>query len=193
MSMASMGVTLGECAGTLAGADLRWKTPVDGLLVGAAYSNSDLSANDAFVQSVPLPVTTNSQQRRLYSRYEKGKLTLSTEWSSAPTRLALGPGVIELPSRAWYTMGSYRLTEKLTPGSYYSQIRLFPQSGNRSDPANYLKDVTASTRFEINRYFYVKMEGHYMDGNSMGFYQQTNPDGLQRVTRLMLARVGFMF
>lgn len=193
MTMTSMGISLDDCAGAMEGADVRWKTPVDGLLVGAAYSSTDLSAPHASIGSIPMPVTTNIQQRQFYSEYEKGKLTLATEWRFTPTRMTLGPIASNEPVRSWYAMASYHLTDKLTVGSYHSYNRLFPQGGNGSNPSNYLKDVTANTRYDFNRFFYAKLEAHYMDGNSMGFYQQVNPDGFQRVTRLMMARIGFVF
>ena len=193
MSMASLGIAIGDCSGTIAGGDLRWKAPLDGLLMGASYSHTDLSAPNATMESWPLPVTTTTEQRQLYAQYEKGKFTLSAEYRASPTRISMGPTPANEPVHAWYTMASYRVTNKLTVGSYYSDIRLFPAGGNSSNPSNYLEDVTANTRYDVNRFLYVKLEGHYMDGNGLGFYQQVNPNGFERVTRLVLARVGFAF
>ncbi|MGA2118874.1 MAG: hypothetical protein ABSH56_29500 [Bryobacteraceae bacterium] len=171
MTMASMGISLGDCTGTIEGADVRWKAPVDGLQIGAAFSNTDLSAPHASMSSWPVPLSSNDQQRKLYSEYEKGKVTLSAEWTSGPDTMALGLATIHEPVRSWYTMASYHLTNKLTAGSYYSHERLFPQGGSGSNPANYLQDVTASTRYDFNRFFYAKLEAHYMDGNALGFYE----------------------
>ena len=64
---------------------------------------------------------------------------------------------------------------------------------HRQDPRNYLKDVVVSSLFDFDRYFYAKLEGHFMAGNSGGFYQLDNPNGLAKNTGLMLARVGFAF
>ena len=193
MTMASEGIALGDCAGPIAGADVRWKAPVDGFLIGTAYSYTDLSAPNAMLGPMPFPVGTRLTQEQLYAQYEKGKLTLSAEGRLSPVRSTTGPIITDEPVHSWYVMADYRVANKLTLGSYYSHSRLFPPGGNASNPSNYLKDVTASTRYDFNRFLYVKLEGHYIDGNSMGFYQQVNPEGFQRVTRLMLARIGFAF
>jgi len=51
----------------------------------------------------------------------------------------------------------------------------------------------ANARYDINRFFYVKLEGHYIDGDLAAFYPGTNRNGLQKITRLGIARVGFVF
>jgi hypothetical protein len=88
---------------------------------------------------------------------------------------------------------SYRLTSKLTLGSYYDHTWFFNEGRDRQNPANYLGDVALSSRFDFNRLFYAKLEGHFMAGNAMGFYPQVNPDGYAKDTGLLLARFGFAF
>ena len=90
-------------------------------------------------------------------------------------------------------MASYRATRKLTLGSYYDQEWFFLRNRDRSDPSNHLKDVAINSRVDFNRFFYAKLELHYMDGNANGFYRTVNPEGFQKVTRLVLVRFGFAF
>lgn len=194
LTLASEGISLGDVAGTIAGADVRWRTPLDGLLFGGAYSGTSLSAPNASLGGIPLPESTDLWQKQIYSQLERGRWNLSFEYRLAPVRTALGPFPATYEGvHSWYTMASYHATNKLTVGSYYDQNRLFPPVGNSNTPNNYLKDVAVNARYDFNRFFYGKLEGHYMDGNSLGFYPQVNPEGYQKVTRLLAARVGFTF
>ena len=197
LTLASMGIALNNMAGTIGGADVRWK-PVDGLLFGAAYSDTDLYAPHGtfgtIVGPIPFPVSESDQQEQIYSQFEKGKWNLSAEYRRTPIRSAYGPepAVTDIV-HSWYVMASYRATNKLTLGSYYNDEQLIPPGGGGDNPSNYLKDVTVSSRYDFNRLFYAKLEGHYMDGNAVGFYAQVKPQGLQKVTRLLAARIGFTF
>ncbi|HEX5228745.1 MAG TPA: hypothetical protein VFW44_13595 [Bryobacteraceae bacterium] len=136
----------------------------------------------------------NYQQEQLYLQYEKGKLTLSFEGRLNPIHETFGSApATYVPMRSWYGMVSYRVTNNLTVGSYYDQSWFFLQNRERSDPSNFFKEVTAGARYDVNRFFYAKLEGHYIDGNALGFYPQVNPQGFQKVTRLLAARIGFAF
>jgi hypothetical protein len=94
-------------------------------------------------------------------------------------------GVLQIPAqspkiyqRAWYGMASYHVTEKFTAGAYYST---FLGDLTKKDVAtSFSKDTVLSSRFDVNQYFYFKLEGHYMHGNGQGFYQASNPKGLQK-------------
>lgn len=142
----------------------------------------------------PLPVEVQYTQEQVYVQFERGKLTLSAEWRTNPASAKYGPAPAGYVSiRGWYVMSSYHLTDRLTLGAYYSDYWILMSGDrNRNSPANHQQDVTLNGRLDINRYFYLKMEGHYLRGTCSGFYLQTNPNGLQKDTRLFLARVGFV-
>ncbi|HEX5228744.1 MAG TPA: hypothetical protein VFW44_13590 [Bryobacteraceae bacterium] len=192
--LASEGISLGDTSGTIAGGDVRWKTPLDGLLIGAAYFSSTLSAPNATIGPFPLPQTTDLVQKQIYAQFERGKWALSVEGRVSPVRSTVGPTPpIDDGVHSWYAMASYRATSKLTLGSYYDQERFLPPGADNASPANFFKDVAVNTRYDFNRFFYSKLEAHYIDGNTIGFYEQVNPEGFQKVTRLLAARVGFTF
>lgn len=194
LSMAAEGINNVASSGPMAGVDLRWRTPFEGLSLGASYASARLSAPHAAAGPIPLPIQDNYTQQGLNAQFERGKWTLSGEWKVNPIHFTMGPApATYMPMRGWYTMASYRATAKLTFGSYYDQTWFFKSNRDSNDPANHLKDVAVSTRFDINRYFYFKLEGHYMDGNAAGFASQVNPNGLEKTTWLSLARVGFAF
>ncbi len=91
-------------------------------------------------------------------------------------------------------MGSWRVTDRLTAGMYYSYDLGFDSDNrDRNDPGNYSKDTPLTARYEFNRHFFAKLEGHYIVGIANGFYESNNADGLEKTTKLMVARVGFAF
>jgi hypothetical protein len=97
-------------------------------------------------------------------------------------------------SRVWYIMGTWRFTDKFTGGMYYSRDFGFDaDSRDRNDPGNYSKETVLNGRYDINRHFYVKLEGHYVVGTANGFYAVNNPNGLDKISKLLVARVGFIF
>jgi hypothetical protein len=88
-------------------------------------------------------------------------------------------------------MGSYRLTEKVHLGTYYSHY--VNKSLNTALPANYSKDWVASGRYDFNEYFYGKIEGHFLHGTGLGYYNSTNPNGLKPNSNMLAAKIGFSF
>ena len=194
MSMAAQGVRLADCSGPVEGADVRWHLPVNGLLLGATYTYSNVSAPDSKAGPYPFPIRVRYQVEQAYGQFEKGPLTLSAEWRVYPTWLTLGAPERYSPMRAWYAMGSYHVTAKLTAGTYYQRSLGFLYGGrDRNSPINYQNDLALNTRFDFNRFVYLKLEGHAMHGNLFGFYPQDNPAGYQDGTRLLAARLGFAF
>jgi hypothetical protein len=89
-------------------------------------------------------------------------------------------------------MGGYHLTDKLQVGTYYTRY-VVASAANTSDPANYFHDAVVSGRFDINSNFYAKLEGHFIDGNALGFYSLNNPNALNPKTNLVVGKVGFTF
>jgi hypothetical protein len=76
-------------------------------------------------------------------------------------------------------------------GSYYSH---FVNKGQDSTlPANYSKDFVLSARYDINSYFYWKIEGHFLHGTALGYYADSNPNGLRSNANLLAGKVGFSF
>ena len=50
-----------------------------------------------------------------------------------------------------------------------------------------------SGRYDFNAYFYGKIEGHFLHGNGLGFYESTNPNGLKPNSNMLAAKIGFSF
>jgi len=66
-----------------------------------------------------------------------------------------------------------------------------------SPPGNHVFDKVVTARFELTKYWYAKVEGHFMNGyaasnNAHGFYGQDNTK-LVPVTNMLVVRTGVYF
>ena len=193
MGLAAEGIRMGDCNGPMAGADLRWRTPLEGLMFGGSYVYTDISSTNATAGPYPFPLDIVYRVKEGYAQYEKGKLVLSGEWRFTPTWVTTGPIANRYtPTRSWHVMADYRLLSKLSVGSYFEDSLSF-SNGNRdrNNPLNYQKNTAVNARFDFDRYFYLKVEGHYLQGEAFGLYPQVNPHGYQKDTKLLAARLGF--
>lgn len=151
----------------LAGGRLMWETPVEGLRAGMS------------VQIVRLDIATTLGPTLLTAKagalfwvtsveYTKGDLWLAAEYERTYVNTSDGNSPL-IPtettiSQAGYVMGAYRLNSWLEPAVYYSV--LFPNISDTSGQQNQQHDISATLRFDINRFWLVKVEGHYMIGTA---------------------------
>jgi thymidylate kinase len=120
---------------------------------------------------------------------------LAGEYDREPIKAILTIGSAVIPyvvdGRSWFVMGSYRLTSKVQVGSYYSHY--VDKAADTTQPANYSKDWVVSGRYDFNSYFYAKLEGHFLHGTALGYYTDTNPNGLTPNSNMLAAKIGFSF
>jgi hypothetical protein len=192
LQLAQIGLTFpNPPSGKVFGGDLRWITPVDGLSVGASIQRQGLdgSGPEGTVHISPMLLTG------YYAEWKVGKWYVAGEyWRMPMTALAqVGTITVEQSTdpRTWYPMIGYQLTRKLQLGTYYGHY--VNKAGDPSQPENYSKDWVISGRYNFNSNFYGKMEGHFLHGNAIGYYESVNPDGLKPNTAMLAARVGFTF
>ena len=185
------------------GFDTRWSTPVPGLMTGYSFSQS--SAKLVLFHSLyQLDLTVNADPGRrhaLYADYQLSKLRLSGEVRRELSIAKLTPvGLFpdaETHSEMWFAAASYRVTEKLEVGSYHSRF-LYDANLNASLADNHIYDTAITGRVDLNQYWHVKVEGHFMDGNgspvlARGFYLRDNTTGFTGKTRMLVLRTGVSF
>jgi hypothetical protein len=188
------GTILGHTSGPTIGADIRWNTPVTGLFLGASYAKTELNSPAAVTDDVPGAVKDKYDTQDFYADFEKGRLKLDVEATIEPSWLRFGnEAFVYNPSRIWYVMGAWHFTRKFTGGSYYSRDFSFDGDRDRSNPANYSKELALTGRYDFSHHIYVKLEGHYIDGTGDGFYTGDNPRGLDRVSKILIAKIGYAF
>ncbi len=178
--------------GKTPGFDLRWAMPVSGLEVGGSlmmYNATGTLTNGTFNQPTAF-------WPAYYAQYDFKKFFTSGQYSKVveyniSNIAGSGPSIDGLDQRAWFAMGGYHLTDKLEAGAYYTH--LLDAGHDNSDPDNYFRDWVVSGRYDFNVNFYLKMEGHFIDGNAVGFYTFDNPSGFARRTNAGVVKLGFSF
>ena len=163
----------------LAGGRLLWETPVQGLRLGGSLQALRLDAT-----VIPTsPVTTGGPTAAPLSadiqipavlwvasaEYVAGDLLLAAEYSrwylgENSSNAMLFPGSPTITSERAYGMATYRASKWLQPGVYYSIM--FPDVDDRSGRANFQHDVATTLRFDVNAYWLIKGEAHYMVGTA---------------------------
>jgi hypothetical protein len=187
------GLSLGDnINGPIYGLDLRWKTPVKGLMFGTTLIRAKTQVDGTVVRyALPVQGTLAHNIVNYYADFERGKWHFSGEWRRE-NRDSNSPYLTTFHMVGCYAMGSYRFTDRFTAGSYYSVF--YPNHiGALSNPAAFTKDAVISGRWDFNQYFYAKLEGHLIRGHGSGFYAANNPTILERNTGLLAARIGFSF
>jgi hypothetical protein len=190
--LAGYGLTFDRApAGSIWGGDLRWETPIRGWSVGASAVVQDMNgtAEQGAVR------VTRFFSPVYYSQFERGKWFFAGEYNRAPVNPTLFFGTEgfawPLDQRSWYLMGSYRVTDKLQVGTYYSHY--VNRAADTALRENYSKDWVIAGRYDFNSFLYGKVEGHFLQGTGLGYYSETNPNGLQTNSRILAARIGFTF
>jgi hypothetical protein len=67
-------------------------------------------------------------------------------------------------SEGGYVLSAYRATRWLQPAFYYSV--LFPNRDKREGRENFQHDLSGTLRFDVNDFWIVKLEAHYMHGTA---------------------------
>jgi hypothetical protein len=193
--------------GKVYGGDVRWQTPIKGLMIGASetYGALDGKATNGFAHWDPL--FSNAQ----YFEYERGKFYFASEYKRRPTYSLFGVttvtpvlknGAIVLNTkttvtrsvidrRAGFFMAAYRVLPKLQVGAYFD--REFRAHNKPALPASYINEWVVSGRYDVSSYFYLKVEEHFIRGTEASLYTDTNPLGYSTEGNLLATKIGFSF
>lgn len=181
------------------GGTLRWKTPLPGLTVGAADTWANKWRSKLALPTAGLVGTQTLapiHTLNYFSSYNHGKFEGAGEYSRVPLLITnsfanIPPFAFRIDRRNWYVMGSYKVTNKLTAGLYFSeQVNRTIAVG---DASRHSKDWALSGRYDFNQYLYLKAEEHFEDGTALGYDMDLNPHGLKPDTRLTILKIGVNF
>ena len=205
--------------GLMYGGDLRWNTPLKGLLIGASRLNQDVSGQATFVDPINpgggfVPYSDASKSdwaNQFYAEYAVGKLRIDSEYRRFLHDQIVNGGILETIDdvRGWYISGAYRVVKRVALGSYYSRYSittasggplaaLFPDQTDTSLPANHVYDKVITARIDLNKFWNAKLEGHFMNGYGSsiypdGFYPQVNPQGFKPNTNALVVKTSLDF
>lgn len=201
----SDGLIFNSLEGIQYGADLRWQTPIKGLLVGASHQNQINDENFALPTpggNIPIVSSDNSDWiNQFYGEFTWNKLLVDAEfrrsWEDTGTK---GVNESQINTHGWYVGGAYRIVKRVQVGSYYSHYWVgFPIPSILPAGSGHDYDKVVVGRIDINRYFNLKIEGHFIDGygypavSPIGFYYANNPQGLKPNTNALVVKGGFNF
>lgn len=199
---AGFNVANNSISGSMAGGDLRWNTPVSGLMLGVSEVFQSEHFGNASIQGLPSrSVAAPYRTAAAYGDYEVGKFHFSGEYrrNTVNQNFSEGPlfEVLNFSDTGWFVSAAYRLMSRLEVGAYESRYYL-DKSLSAGAQATHIFDQVMTARLDIKRYWYFKVEGHFMNGtgdtfHAHGFYARSNPDGLQPVTNMLVVRTGFNF
>ncbi len=184
------------------GFDTRWTTPIEGLTAGYSMLQAKTSV-DVAIPTLPFPLEVDipvARRQALFGEYQRDRLRVAAEWRQESMEQHLTPAiapVTTIMTRGWFTAGSYRVNERLELGVYHS--RHVPDVALSSAAVdNHIRDNAVTGRIDLNSFWHVKVEGHFIDGNgnlsyARGFYLRSNPTGFEPKTRMLVIRTGVTF
>jgi hypothetical protein len=152
----------------VAGGRVQW-LPIDGLRLGGSLQflrlETDLlpaSASGTVAVKIPATLWVASAE------YAVHDLLFAAEYSRWLVKAeSSNPSVFpesSTTSERAYVLASYRVNPWLQAGTYYS--RLVPDVDRRTFPAGVQHDFALTLRFDVNRYWLIKAEGHYLRGTA---------------------------
>ena len=197
-----IGSGFNSMGGLQSGGDLRWATPIDGLLVGISRLNEDLTAK--FGSGTPGATTLKSKTNwtnQYYGRYLWKKLELDSEYRHYFLDATINGGPeFQTDVKGWYVAATYQIAKRFQVGSYYSHYSInVPDNPLIPVGTGHNYDKVLTFRYDLNRFVNVKVEGHFMDGYGMpddypnGFYSVDNPQGLKPKTTALVIKTSFKF
>lgn len=159
---------------------LKWNTPLEGLKVIGEFDQFAWTTTTAMDEG-EIVYDTDFTEWVVGLEYMRGNLTFAAEYNERKSEMG---SFYTFTSLDYYGMLNYRLTDWLELGTSYSvsyddkddkdgenmALRGLPKA------AAWRKDLAVSTRFDINEYWIVKLEGHWINGLSgVSGYKSENP------------------
>jgi hypothetical protein len=173
------------------GGALHWRTPLNGLMLGASDGNERPGTVRLNGGSESFAEWNNLSY---FTQYTKDKLMLAGEWNrqASPATLSLTDEPVASASSdtvGWYAMGIYKFTDKFSAGAYYGEFidHQAPLGADR-----FTKDWTVSARFDVNEFIYVKAEQHFIDGTALSLNSVNNANPAPRYA-LTAIKIGVSF
>jgi hypothetical protein len=168
LTPANAGFTLDLRVPYVLGGHLLWETPVEGLRIAGSLEVVRLETT-VLIPSMPsIHIESQSLLWVGSAEYTLADLTLTAEYARAHVRQESDNPELSSELDAWseraYAMATYRVGPWFQPGAYYSIF--FPDVQHRDGRENVQHDLAMTLRFDINDYWLVKLEGHYMQGTA---------------------------
>jgi hypothetical protein len=202
-NVADTGYPIRSLSGKTGGADLHWNTPIQGLMLGGSWADQTEDVTFSVRQYGGTPMDGSYQPQHLtsgYADYSRGHWHFSGEFRK---NREIFKGVIpafnsttfsNLSDKGVFMTAAYRVTKYLELGTYHSRYYV-DKASNPNPAANHLFDQTVTARFDVTKWWNVKLEAHFMDGygdtySAHGFYLRDNSN-IQPKTNMLVIRMGY--
>ena len=148
------------------GGRLTWETPLPGLRLALSGLFLRMDVTVFLGMGKTAGIVNHSKGWIASGEYALKNLTLTGEYSRgySDQDSVIPTSNFEVVGDNWYVMATYAATAWLQPGVYYSLK--FPDIEKRDGLENKQRDLSFTLRFDLNRYWLVKLEGHYMAGTA---------------------------
>jgi hypothetical protein len=148
------------------GGRLLWETPVPGLRVGGSVIKLRLDAVAFLPMAMTVGVKNNTVEWVTSAEYVRWALTLTAEYgrNHVDQESVVPTSNFKIVSEGGYLMATYAVASWVQPGIYYAFK--FPDVDKREGLDNQQHDLALTLRFDINRHWLLKLEGHYMVGTA---------------------------
>ena len=166
---------------TLAGGQIWWITPLDGLKAGLAlnYDHDLTFINAAGRQSVGSPITQHYSLEYLRDSWTFQAEYLRFSINYLNTLGGMPPSFKHIEPDTWYVSAAYRFNRLFEAGAYYTTYCAnvnnrdgvglqFPSDANQGD-------TDLSLRFDVTPWWILKIEGHYIKGTAQLLDVANNP------------------
>jgi hypothetical protein len=167
----------------VAGSQLWWNAPLDGLRIGVSYEflfdlDYDFNETVPFVGTVPFRSTSTIPLQQYSVEYLSKNWTFQAEYYNVrvngTTTSAFGQQHSFTSEDAWYGGASYRFNKWLEVGAYYSEYYVagaaLPAASQSAQ-----RDAALSFRFDPTSWWVFKVEGHCIHGTALLDDNASNP------------------
>jgi hypothetical protein len=116
---------------------------------------------------MPLTATQNLFTGVGSAEYSGHDLLLAAEYGRSRGETHYDPLLVPdatVTSEGGYASAAYRVKRWLQPAAFYSLF--YPNRKQREGRENVQHDLAGTLRFDINSFWIVKLEGHYMHGTA---------------------------
>lgn len=211
---------LGSHTHRAGGAQVFWRTPIEGLRVGPSFLNVKVDFDfqldpmtiDQLVMSGVVPADFDGRaQLRVHdanlligsAEYDTGRWLFAAEYDRQLVHVETDPpglvpeGDEDSDSERFYAMIAHRAADAVTVGGYASFQ--FDDVDNRSGSGlpvpetSYQQDYAATGRYDINEFWLVKLEAHLMHGTAQVSPADNPGKTLDRTWALFLAQTVLSF
>jgi hypothetical protein len=148
------------------GGRLLWETPLPGLRLGGSLLRLRLDTVAFLPMGMTVGIENNTTMWVASLEYMFRTLAFTAEYRRSHTKQesVIPTSNLEVKGEGGYAMLTMAVASWFQPAVYYSLS--FPDVEVRDGLSNKQHDLALTLRFDINPYWLIKLEGHYMAGTA---------------------------